>query len=162
MTEVFREFEAEHTAQTYCHIAVAREIKINLKRECGGIYPEKQNGFFIGLSECIAKAAESVGEQNLFAESRSESQQTVREFFNGMCSVVQIVVDIGIADNRPCNKLREQRNIERKADKVLLGGSVASVYIDVIAYRLEGIEAYTDWQSKLEKRNFRAENSVDG
>ena len=63
----------------------------------------------------------------------------------------KLFFNIRIPHNRPCNKLGEHCDVRSEAYGVALRGK-AAVYIGGIAYKLEGIEAYSHRKRKPQQR----------
>lgn len=73
-----------------------------------------------------------------------------------MRALAQLIVNVGVADDRSRDKLRKERNVCAECGDVLLNARVAAVYVDDVGERLERVERYSDRQRQPE----RGENSL--
>ena len=89
-----------------------------------------------------------------------EAGHAVGEFFKGVCSLGQILLNRHVTDDRAGNQLRKQCHVGSQVNEVLLGSSLAAIHVDGVAHGLEGVEADTDGQRQTEQRDGRAENVV--
>ena len=158
--EVFEKIETKHLAKTDRHIAITREVEIDLERIRDRVKPEEQNGFIVRCHKGGAEAREHIGDQNFLTETDDKAAHTERDLFHRMLSFIELKRDIGITHDRARDELREKRDIGRKIDGISLRLNVTSVNVDGIAEDLEGIEADTDRESDIEERNGKSRNSV--
>ena len=64
----------------------------------------------------------------------------------------QLLCNVGIADDRPCNELGKHRHIGCQVDQIFLSW-LAPVYIHRIADDLEGVEADANGQGDAQQGN---------
>ena len=113
IVEVFEERKAEHFAETDRHIRVAGEIEVNLQRIANRAHPRTGSG---QLARCIFEYAvrnlrEHIGQQYLFAEPEQEAADTLGKLRKRVFSHGKLHVDIVVAYDRACDKLREHGNV---------------------------------------------------
>ena len=65
IVEVLKEVKAEYFTQTYGHIRIAREVKVDLQGECHGIHPIEEYRFLIRCSELITQRSHSIRYKHL-------------------------------------------------------------------------------------------------
>ena len=79
-----------------------------------------------------------------------------------MRALAQLIVNVGVADDRSRDKLRKERNVCAECGDVLLNARVAAVYVDDVGERLERVERYSDRQRQPERgENSPAEQRIE-
>ena len=161
VVEILKEVEAEDAAKTDGHIGVTREVEVQLQRDGNGIQPVAADAGLVHGVQCLAHRAELVCDQYFLGKTQDEAGHAVGEFFKGVCSLGQILLNRHVTDDRAGNQLREQCHVGSQVNEVLLGSSLAAIHVDGVAHGLEGVEADTDGQRQTEQRDVRAGNIVD-
>ena len=69
--------------------------------------------------------------------------------------------NIGVAYDRPRDELGEQRDVQGKVERVLLGGTPFHVYVGGIADKLEGVERNPDRKGMLRNRQVHAGDEIE-
>ena len=160
IVEVLNELKSEDPTETDSHIAVAREIEIDVQAEGDGVDPEEQNGLLIRFTEDVAQFAQRVGDQNLLRQTDREAEGTGGEQLCRVGALFQFCRDIGIPNNRTGDQLGEQGHVGSQIDIVSLCLRIAAVYVNDVTDALKGVKADTDGQCDLQKRDGNAEDSI--
>ncbi len=79
----------------------------------------------------------------------------------GLTTVIELIGDVLIADDRARDQLRKQRYIGAEGDDVLLHRRVTAIDVDRIGHRLEGVEADTDRQGDLERGDIQKRQVIE-
>ena len=149
--EVFGIFEAEHPAHADGHIAVAGEVKVDLKHEHQNAEPHPERGLRgkRAVKDLGRGAARVIGEQDLLAETDAEAVQAIENALGIHAAIRQLRLHIAVADDGARDELREQRDIQQKPRERALHADRAALYIHNIRKDLEGIERNADGQRDL-------------
>ena len=110
IAEVFVKVEAEYASKTYRYIGISGEVEVNLHSVGYYRVPRSDNGQrrkIACLEERIDDSAEVVCKDDLFTKTHANPCDTLAYIGRGYNSVVYLVFDYGIADNRTCDKLGE-------------------------------------------------------
>ena len=142
--KVFQQVEAENVAQTDGHIAVAREVEVNLQGKGGGVHPDKQYRGLGGAAVQLHQLTQLVGNEYLFGKADDEPAHAQTGLFHRMGTVLQLTGHVGIANDGAGDQLREHGHISTKVHDILLGLHAATVHINGVAEDLEGIKADAD------------------
>ena len=113
VVEVFEERKAEHLAEANRHIRVAGEIEVNLQRIANRTHPRTGGR---QLVRCIFEYAvrnlrEHIGQQHLLAETEQKAADALGKLHKRVLSHGKLHVDIVVAYDRACDKLREHGNV---------------------------------------------------
>ena len=81
--EIERHDHAEHACQAKRHLAVAREIEVDLQAAREGVDPPEEQGFFVRRLEIRDYDAENVGDKQLLRETQNEASRAVSESVRG-------------------------------------------------------------------------------
>ena len=161
IAEVFRKVKAEDEAETDCHIAVAGKIVIDLQRERGRAQPGIQHRLLLRGAEAGHQLAKQIGKQDLLCQPQHEAPRPGRRVRKHVGTAAQLRRDIGIADDRSGDELREHGDIRCQIDQVPLCRDRPAVHVDGIAQDLEGIEADADRQRERKQRDRQARQRVE-
>ena len=123
-----------------------------MQGECDGVEPVKEHGLLIGRPEHAAQLSQLVGDQDLFPQSNEKAPHPLGSQSGGVGTVFQLLCNVGIADDRPCNELGKHSHIGCQVDQIFLSW-LAPVYIHRIADDLEGVEADANGQGDVQQGN---------
>ena len=144
--EVFEEAIAHEKSDTYCHVAVAGEVAIELDGEAESghkILKAAVEGRIVehALHEV---AADEVGDDNLLDETGDDEEDALR----GHCRrhgriTLHLRQKVLGPDNRTCKKRRKEGEEENIVEKIMASRGLPAVEVDNIAYGAEGKEGDT-------------------
>nr|WP_054759912.1 hypothetical protein [Methylomonas koyamae] len=119
-SEVLREHESEHQSDAAGHVAVAREVEVDLQAIPRGRYPGLAHGESIAeLKQGIHHGRQAIGDHGLFAQSRHKQEQAFGHAFRIEANALpELRHDVGIMQDRAGNQMREKRNGKRKTAKI--------------------------------------------
>ena len=162
--EVFQELKAQHFSQPNGHIGIAGKVKVNLEGKGDGAQPGRPGGKTCPRQRRhgIPQGAHLVRDEHLFPQAYGEPSDARGKLRRCFPAVRELFLHRFVLHDGPCDELREQRDIGAKGDGILLCRHGASVYINDIAERLEGVKADTDGQRQLQQRNFAAGDIIYG
>ena len=80
--EVLREGKAQYFSNTYGHIAVGGEVKIDVEGEAEGVEPAEAEASVGGGKKCVADFAQNVGYDYLFAKTQHKAAYAFGNRFN--------------------------------------------------------------------------------
>ena len=159
--EILKEAEPKHTPKAYCHIGIAREVKVNLESVSYNAKPCRKH-CWRGLCACrLPQQPYVVCKQYLFAYAAYKPLYAGRKQLYRAFSMLQFVCHGLVADDWAGYKLRKQRDVCAEVDYVLLRLCFAAVNVDGIAHGLEGIKADAYRQGQIRLRYSRAEQRID-
>ena len=160
--EVLHIFEAEDTPHADGHVGIAGEIKIDFKRIQQNAEPRGDCcvGRETAAQDLRGDLARRVGQKHLFGKADAEARRAVERLGGVKLPVVDLCGDIRIADDRPGDQLREERDVEQELCKRALRRNIAAPDVDRIGKRLKGIEGDANGQRDLRDGDGRAENRV--
>ena len=141
IVEIFGKAEAENTSQADSHVAVAGEVKIDLKREGNGIDPVEADGLIRAVAENGAKLAHCVGDKDLLRQTEYKAANTEIKPVKCALSLVKLRGNIGVAHDRSCDKLRKQTDVGGKRKQAFLRVRPAAIHVDRVAHGLKGEKA---------------------
>ena len=162
IVEVLREGEAENRAQADGHVAVGREIKIDLQHEAHGVEPVKERVRILRRLEVLHELAEHIGDQNLLGKTQHEAPRARRRAGACVRAGAKLRRHVRIADDGPGDELGEHGNIGRQINGILLRRGVAAPDVHDIAQNLEGVEADADGQRDLQRRDGKPRDGPEG
>ena len=157
IVEILREREAEHPPEADGHVAVARKVKINLQQITHGPEPRTEHRCVPGGGHQLAQ---HIGKQDLFAQTDGKAPRACTDVLEAEAPRVQLGLDIGIADDRPGDELREQADERGERREVPLRPDVPAVDVDGVAHGLERIKADAKRQAHACQRQGKAEQAV--
>ena len=147
ITEVFLIAESQHTAEADCHIGIRGEIEIDLQRKEQAREPTGGNG-----RACIRQrgkhTAEYIRDEHFLAKPYCETAHAAGKIVQRGVALGQLILDIGILHNRPCDQLREARDIQQQMRIVFLNANIAAVGVHRVGDRLERKERNADRQPR--------------
>ena len=88
--------------------------------------------------------ARRVGQKHLFGKADAEARRAVERLGGVKLPVVDLGRDIRIADDRPGDQLREERDVEQELCERALRRNITAPDVDRIGKRLKGIEGDAD------------------
>ncbi len=109
IVEVFKKVKAEHPAHADRHIAITREVEINLQRVTDYTQPCRRRGTGIHAENGVGDECGYVGDQYLFGKTHDEAAHAFREFLQIAGSVRKFLLYIDVTHDRSGDKLGEQR-----------------------------------------------------
>ena len=160
--EILRVFEAEDAAHADGHIGIAGKIEIDLK----GIEHDAEPGRGgrrrggAAVQDLRGDLARGVSQQDLFGKADAEAGRAVECVSGVKAARVDLPGDVGIADDRPGDELREERDVEQKFCKRPLRRDIPAPDVDRVGKRLEGIKRDADGQRDDRHGDRRAEQRV--
>ena len=146
--EILQEVEAEHARQTYGHIAVAAEVEVDLR----GVRDKSQPrygwryGGRVQLEDRVGDARAEVGDEHLLGEAHDETADADREPFGVHHPLGELPGHIVVADDRPRDQLREQRDVQRGDPRAALCTRITAVHVHYVAQAVEDEERNADRQ----------------
>ena len=162
IVEVFDEVETKNLTQTDGHIAVTGEIKVDIQGKRDGIHPEKQHTLLIALPEQLHQQGKIVRNQDLLAKTHKEAAQAHMDLLPAVGSGFQFPGHIDIPDDGTGNQLRKQCHIGTEGNGIFLNRHISPVHVNGVAEALEGVEADTHRQSKLQQRQSQTGYRIHG
>ena len=134
--KVLQEVESKHASQTDRHIRVTVEIKIQLESVAERSHPRHADGIISGGEGHIRHFGKHIGQKNLFVEAEKKAHDSLLEVIRRNMTLIDLVHDRGITDDRAGDQLGKQRDIESEIGRVLLCVN-PPVYVHNIAERLK-------------------------
>ena len=130
--EVLFKVKAEHLPKSDCHIGITAEIKEDLQCIGNSTQPRHTDRrlelIIDNQSEgVICNQSHIIGNQHLLAKTDTETCHTRTEICQIFYSVLNLLCNCFITDNRPCNQLWEEGYIKTYLQRVLLHFSMLSV-----------------------------------
>ena len=115
VVEVFVEVEAENASQSDGDIGVAREVEVVPQRHEYRAVPRSHHGEGLGSGVAVGRFAEAgencgvkiIRDDDLLGNAEYHSRESVAYVLDGSVSVVYLLSDEGVADDRTCHQLRE-------------------------------------------------------
>ena len=153
--------KAKQQAKADGHVAVAREVIVNLDGEGGGVEQGKQRCLLARAAVEAAQLAHGVGHQHLFGKPDNKAPGAGRDLVKGGAALLQLEGDVAVAHDGAGHKLREQADKGPHGDKVFLRMHPAPVDVDGIAHGLEGEKADADGERDLEQGDGGVQQAVD-
>lgn len=143
VVEVFVEMKSEYPAQAYSDVGISRKVEINVKRIENNAVPRARDSKRIHASaeKVLNYPVKLVGKYDLFRKTDNKSCKALAEIVKSCFSVVYFSGNCFITDDRSCDKLREQADIQKQFEEVLLRLYLSPIAIDNIRNDLECIEA---------------------
>ena len=145
--------ESHEQCQAYRHVAVAREVAIDLQSISIGTQQVLQSAELHGRVEdplhkvdADVVADDSFLEQACDHKPESQSQHLARN----LDGTVHLRDEIAGAHDGSCHQLGEERHIEGIVEQVVDGLYLTPVHVDGVAQRLEGEERYAHGQEYLQ------------
>ena len=160
--EVLQEVEAEDPAETNGHIGIAGEIEVDVQAERHGVGPVEEHGGLGTVPEAADKQGQTVGDENLLAQTHQEPPHAVTEFLHAVGAVFQLPGHVDIADDGTGDELGEEADVGAEGNEAALGRDIAPIDIDDIAQALEGVEADADGQGQPQQGDGQAGDGIDG
>jgi hypothetical protein len=158
--EVFEKIKAEDLAKPYGHIAVSREVEVDLQGVGDTVQPVEEHGFVVGGKKRGAETREHIRNENLFSETDDEAADTVGDFFKTVCSCFKLRGNIRITDNGTRNQLREEGHVQKELEKAFLHLGISAVNVNYVGHGLEGEKADTDGKGKADLGNLEVEDKI--
>ena len=87
-----------------------------------------------------------VRDQHLFAEANDEATDACREVVEQKPARLDLLEDVLVAHDRPCDELGEKRDVEREIVQLSLRGHLAAADVDDVAQRVKRVERDADRQ----------------
>ena len=103
-----------------------------------------------------------VGKKDFLAETDHKAHDAFCKLFRTLLPLSQLSVDGLVLNDRACDQLRKHRYIGAVGDNVRLYPGIASVHIDDIGDRLEGIETDADGKSQAKERDVASGCLING
>ena len=163
VVKVFQEFESKDGAETDRHVGVPAEVVVDLE----GVTDRSQpGGHAVQLVDRLRKhlvgyGSQRVGNENFLGESHDEAFHAVGDFLEVHGSVLDLVSDVMVLDDRSCHQLREKGDVERELVNVLLRLNFLAIDVHDVADGLEGVEGDADGHDDLDEVDMPAEKLVD-
>ena len=139
--EVLREHESEHQPEADCHVGVAAEIEVDLKRVGRDAVPGFERTERAGVERKIGDLAARVRQEHLFRQAEGEERDAPGELRCRMRPPLELVRDLGEPDDRAGDQLREHRHEACEIDEAPDRRGIASIHVDRVTHRLERVEA---------------------
>ncbi|MNZ92297.1 hypothetical protein D3C78_1113180 [compost metagenome] len=140
LVEVLRETEAHHQRQAQGHVAVTGEVEVQLQGRHHQAEPgiaELQGAF---ADEQRVDRRQLVGDQYFHDETEHEATHPQGEQLQGVGALAQLRGQLAVAQDRPGDQVREQRDEGGKVDEVVRRRRVLAVDVDDVAQGMEHIE----------------------
>ena len=153
--EVDREVEAQHEAEPDRHVAVAREVEVDLEGVGRNAEPGVGGAEIAGIGQrerAIGGGGQRIGEQQLLHHADLEEQDAAVHLRPAVHAVLQFVFDNRIAHNGARDELREHRHITQEVDEARGGLHLAAIHVDCVTHRLERVERDADGQYDVHPR----------
>ncbi len=141
--EVFEEAVAHEEGNTYCHVAVAGEVAIELDGEAEGgheILKATIEGRIVEhtLHEV---AADEVGDDNLLDETGDDEEDTLRGHCRGHYRItLHLRQKVFCPDNRSCKKRRKEGEEENIVEKIVASRGLSAIEVNDVTNGAEGEE----------------------
>ena len=164
IVEVFAELKTEHPSQADGHVRISAEVEINLQCIGADSDPVSHHGNIAvrQRTDGGVQGAEIVGQQDFFAQAENKSLCAFPEIDPIRGADAELLLHISVLDNRTRNELREQGQVQGKAQKTLLRSHVLPVHVENIGQRLEGIKRDSDWQGQRRVMDVQSRQGVEG
>ena len=112
------------------------------------------------IEDIVRGSAHGVGDQHLFAQAGNEPAQTEGDAAGVHSPVVDLVGHILIADDRACDQLGEEGDVQKNLKIVSLDRHILPIDIDHIAQGLEGEEGDADGQADGRHRQAETQEGI--
>ena len=148
MVEILRKPEAENSAQTDGHIAVAGKIKIDLQRKAHRVEPVIEHRQVPGRFKRRDEGVENVRKQYLFGKPDDKPARTGGNIFERCFPIIQLRRNFRVPHDR--------------LQKALLRRNIAAVHVDHVAQDLERVKADADRKRDVQELERKAGQGIDG
>ena len=163
LVEVLRKTKAHHQGQAQGHMAVAREVEVQLQGRDHQAEPgiaQLQGAF---ADEQHVDRRQLVGDQHFHDETEHEPAHAQRKQLQRMGTLAQLWGQLAVAQDRPGNQVREQCNERGKVDEVVGRRGVLAVNVDDVAQGMEHIEGDAQRQeNRLQGKGIDAQRCEQG
>ena len=137
--EIARECESEHDSEPDRHVGIAGEIKIDLHGIGDQPDPRLDQGAIVNLIERdLNERRDDVGHQHLLGETDNEYPSADGGAAKREPAGVKLTSDRLVANDRPRDQLREERNVESDVDRIAVGPEPSAVDVDDVGQAVEG------------------------
>ena len=155
VVEVGQELKAQHPAQAYRHVGVAREVKVDLEGEGQHTQPSPRHGQVRQRHGLIAvpQHPHVVGDEQLFAKADHKHLDARGKLVHSAVPLIDLVSQVLILDDGTGDELGKQGDEGAKVKDGSLRSGVSPVHIDGVAHGWEGIEGDTDRQVDTQHRH---------
>ena len=153
--EVLREPQADHDGDADGHVAVAREVEVELQRVAEGRGPAgEQPEVGVVREEVVHVGRHHVGDQHLLGEAHDEEEEAGADErpAEALLRPLQLHADVAVADDRPGEDVREQRDPGQVVDHALGRLDHAAEDVDGVRDAGERVERDADRQQQLHRR----------
>ena len=148
--EVFRQVKAEEKAEAQGHVAVAGEIKVDLQRVAEPGKPQgrgaRKGG---GGIDPGGDDRHGVRQQHLLGKPQNKAARAGEDVIPPDVADGELRGNFPVADDGALQQLREEADIQKKAEEVLFGPDLSAFEIDHIGQQLKGGKADGGGQGNL-------------
>lgn len=146
IVKVLKEVKSEHVTHTDSHVGVTAEVEIDLQRVCDRAQPSRSCGHAIcrESKDGICQKCNGVRDNDLLGKTDGKASHTAIYRVNRIGTVLNFALNVDVANDRSCDQLREQRDIQTQIENIALRLYVAPVHVDGVRHDLEGKEGNTD------------------
>ena len=112
MVEVLLEGKAKHVAQPDGHIAIAREVVIDLHEVGEGGRPGTSDGEVRGMAkQPVSGRCHDIGDQDLLCQAAAEATQAQGNLVRARLAPRDLQLDVVVLDDGARHQLREERDV---------------------------------------------------
>ena len=147
--EVARQLDVEQAADSHCHVRVAAEIEIDLKRVAQNRQPGRRGRESAWVGEKnVYRLSEPVAQKDLLAKTDREHQHArAPSWPNPIATdIPQLRYQLGISRQRTGQQAREKRAVCGENEQVAFGAGFFLIHVAGIGNHLKRIERHADRQ----------------
>lgn len=138
--EVAREMEPEHQAEANRHVAVRREVEVNLEHVGKATPPRIEYARSVCRKHAVGDDAHLVRKENLLRKTETEEHDAANEVLERVRAGRKFLGHRIVAHNRARHELREQRHVTGERHEVLDRRGSTAPHVNCVAHGLERIE----------------------
>ena len=142
--EVLLKSKTKHSAKSDCHIRITAEIKVNLKDIAHCHDPCREPEPHLRRIERIHNISHRIRDQQLLSKTTDKPLYPCRRVLNCDTPVRKLCFNVMVFDNRSCDQLWEERNIQHQLPHILLYRILVPVHVNAIGERLKCIKGDTN------------------
>ena len=163
IAEVLWVFEAKDAAHANGHVGITGEIKIDLEHVHQHAEPEAERGGGreAPAEQLIGHGPGIVRDQNLFGQADAEARHAVEAALRRALARLNLLLHIGIADDRPGDELWKERHVEQEFRKRPLHTDLSAIDVNHIAHGLERVERDANGQGDLRRGALDVRQRID-
>ena len=148
VVEVFGELESHHLAETDGHVAVAREVEVDLEGVGEDADPCCTRGqvAVVHGEDLVGIGGQGVGDEHFLAQADDEAVEAHHAVFHGAGALHELRRHAVVVDDGTRDELRKHHDIQHIVGQLVARRRGATIHVYGVGDALEGEEANADGQ----------------